>query len=136
MSDMFERNLPQPGERWQHFKGNEYWIIAIAQHSQIYFDSCEQFVIYTKRWIDIVHELANGFNFIAEDTESGVLYEVRRESEKWYLRPAINPITDEPTDRKPIAWARPLDNFMEVVSSDSGDRSSNCYRFERIESIP
>ncbi len=104
-------------------------MIAIAHYSAIYFDDKAEVVVYAKDWIDIVNELATGFNFIAQDTETGDLYEVTKESDKWYLRPAVNPITDKATERKPIAWARPLDNFMDIVSSPYGTESSNCYRF-------
>ena len=36
------RNIPQEGETYRHFKGNEYQIIAVAEHSEDYV----QMVVY------------------------------------------------------------------------------------------
>lgn len=35
-------NTPQPNERYKHFKGNEYEIVAIAKHSE----TLEDIVVY------------------------------------------------------------------------------------------
>jgi hypothetical protein len=131
-----KRELPQPGEKWRHFKGGEYWVIAIAHYSAIYFDDKAEVVVYAKDWIDILNELASGFNFIAQDTETGDLYEVTKESDKWYLRPAVNPITYKVTERKPIAWACPLDNFMSMAGDGYRFVVTEPSRSERMENPP
>lgn len=42
MSSVSTRSLPQPGETWQHFKGNIYTIIGIAKDAE----TEEQHVVY------------------------------------------------------------------------------------------
>lgn len=37
-----ERNIPQAGEVWRHFKGNSYLILTVARHSE----TREAYVVY------------------------------------------------------------------------------------------
>jgi len=129
------RENPRPGECWIHFKGGHYSVIAIAKYSSRYFDDKSEVVIYTKSWVDILNELANKSSFIACDTENSYLFEVAKENDNWYLRPSDNPITNKSTSRKPIAWARNLDNFMEVISYPYGSELSSTYRFSKKEDL-
>lgn len=128
-----ERDLPIPGELWQHFKQKFYSIVAIAQYSSVYFTDQEDTVIYSNSLIEIINELASYSSFIVKDTETEELLEVQKQGEQWILRPAISPLTNKITERKPVGWARSLSNFMEIVSISVGNTTITRYRFERIE---
>lgn len=132
-----DREPPKSGECWRHYKlkdGVEYVanIVAIAQYSSVYFTDQEDAVLYGNL-IEIINELGSYSSFIVKDTETEELLEVQKQSEQWILRPAISPLTNKATERKPVGWARSLSNFMDIVSFPYGDKASNCYRFERIE---
>ena len=39
-------NTPQPGQKYKHFKGNEYEIIALAKHSETLEDTVVYKALY------------------------------------------------------------------------------------------
>jgi hypothetical protein len=112
---MMHRNHPRPGEKWQHFKGNEYVIIAIAEDKLdgkivIYGDELPYLPVTAK------HTETNEYLLVQEGCPA---YTVRKEglNAKEYLK----------------VWARPFEMFMGVVSSPYGVGASNCWRFEKVE---
>ena len=98
------REPPKPGEKWRHFKGGEYTVIAIAEDE---LDS--SVVVYGKEIIALP--------LIARHTEQDELLLVSGHEK-------IGTMWVEDGEESG-AWARPLDNFMGMA----GD----CYRFERID---
>lgn len=120
------RKLPQSGEKWRHFKGGEYSVIAIAY----FFKAREKKrVVYSKaapEWNTML--AAKVF-----DTESNAVFSLHQfgSLEPNYALFFLSP-TEETWKSENVTdgtiWARPLDNFMEVVGEDP------CceYRFERI----
>jgi hypothetical protein len=133
-SEQTSRELPQPGEKWRHFKGGEYVVIAIAHLDEESFNR----VVYSKtpRGVMGLTEYWQVF-----DTESDSVFWLSR-SKCWNERLSVFFLAErsakweesQVNDR--TLWARPLDNFMGIVSSPHGTESSNCYRFERISQSP
>ena len=109
------RELPQPGERWRHFKGNEYVIVAnaysLTPSGKLLPE--RRYVIYSKT----AHEWEMRLEAKAFDTESPTVLDLRQSgsSEPAYALFFLTS-TDEVWHPSNITedtlWARPLDNFM------------------------
>lgn len=66
------RETPQPGERWRHFKGGEYVVIAIAYPLSSPIDD---FYPIQKKWIVYSRlEQAISANSLIFDTESSKVF--------------------------------------------------------------
>ncbi len=118
-----DRKQPQPGERWRHYKlkeEEEYiaTIIAIASRQK----TGERLVIYSE-------QENQSLPVVAQHTESEIILVILSMMESQGIIAAWETFPGQIA----TAWARPLDNFMGVVSSPYGAEASNCYRFERIE---
>lgn len=132
-----KRALPQPGERWRHFKGGEYVIVAIAYSltpSKKLLPE-RRYVIYSKT----EHKWETRLETKTFDTESPTVFDLCQSgsSEPNHALFLLTPTNEvwHPSDKtEETVWARPLDNFMGIVSRPYGQQSSNYYRFERITS--
>lgn len=110
-----DRDLPQPGELWQHFKGNNYWIICIVKDT---FQ--KSWVFYTKN--DTFSELDSVFSTednLTYDLRWGLLGKLKKTKETWEDKD----ITDK------TIWARPLEMFMDTLDDSRG----GCFRFTKID---
>lgn len=131
------RELPQPGERWQHFKGGEYVIVTIAYllTPSRKLLSERRYVIYSKT----AHEWDMRLEAKVFDTESPTVFDLRQSgssepAQALFLLTATNEVWHPNDKTEETIWARPLNNFMGIVSSPYGELASNYYRFERITS--
>jgi hypothetical protein len=134
-----DRLLPQAGDRWRHYKpthdGKDYIanIIGIATYSKRYWNIEEKVVLYATELAPVIHEIATRFDFVVQHTESKACFAVKAsqtsQSGDWLLVPAGPFLGTTREPREPIAWARPLSNFLEIL----GDEGTWFYRFEKIQ---
>lgn len=131
-----DRQHPQPGERYRHFKGNEYNVIAIAHlftspHNPVPA-ILKSRVVYSRE----LTNLAVGQEYLVFDTESSQTFTLTQhganpEQALFMLVPCGAKWREEDVSGETI-WARPLTNFMEILSSGEGEAVSNYYRFEKV----
>lgn len=107
--------IPQPGDRYQHFKGTVYTIVGIAKPPTAQNQGLPKFV--------------------ATHTETGQLLLI------WQQDESFSTADDGPSETLVLywdlevsekLWARPLDNFLAVLSSGADDRASNYHRFTKV----
>lgn len=111
------RLFPRPGEKWRHYKGGQYTILAIATD----FVTRETLVVYSSY-------ASAAIPLVARHSETSSLFTICEHEGK------IIAVSCDSGGWK--AWVRPLDMFMGVVSSPLiGKLCSNCYRFERINEL-
>ena len=107
-------DIPKTGDRCKHFKGNTYTIVGIAKPPT---------------------GQNQGFpEFVANHTETGQLLMIWQQDDRYWIAndAAIETLVlywDLDTSEK--MWARPLDNFLEVLSSGVGGASS-YQRFTKV----
>lgn len=111
------RNMPEAGEIYRHFKGGEYVIenVATAQRPSGLWWPAKQKATHTETDREYFVEF--------RDTERGQEVKLKPhvpEAMVLYFSPR-NP------DK---LWARPLSNFMEVVAGVNG---GDDYRFRKVE---
>jgi hypothetical protein len=113
---VISRDTPKPGEKWRHFKGGEYVVYGIAHTA-----SDEAFVVYSKNddWI----------SFVAQHTEEDTKFLIEPTPDGAYNATPF-PKDSKGSKAESVAWARPLDNFMDIIAGL--DTGLDYYRFERI----
>lgn len=109
------RPTPRSQERYRHFKGTVYEIIAIAAVGK-----CPQEYQSVADYYTCVH------------TETGRWHDVIPGGDGVWLFPSLEypcVLYRAAGDRSGTVWARPLENFMEVLSGAEGQQ---CCRFEKL----
>lgn len=123
---------PEIGQVWEHFKGNQYkilWLTGVPATVDTIFDTIFLFSDTT-----VLHSELNCEVILCE--HQGILHLTTNLSDDYLskndiiLTPHIiyqNIITNQ-------VWAKPLDSFMETVSTPyiNGVADCFCYRFNRI----
>lgn len=124
-----ERN-PQPGQIWQHFKGNTYKIILctgrkISPQDEIpgiqnckHSETNEEVIPYLKT------DLING-NDIVLSSLSGLILEPHVVYQQYSSN--VSSVSDNSQ-----IWARPLNNFLDVISRPHINGVADYPRFTRI----
>lgn len=116
----FNRDLPEPFEKWRHFKGKLYQIIGIAEATNCCDEEQELCVVAisseTKKPIPIYWSM-NGFEVEAGDEynkgQQVVVYQALYDEYKIYTRP--------------------LKMFMSEVDRNKYPDVAQKYRFERVD---
>lgn len=123
------RELPQAGERWRHFKGAVYVIIAIAYD----IASGRKYVIYSETENAQI-DWTGGVRVF--DRESDQVFWLKRAGSNpefaLYLLTLSKETWQESDQTDSTLWGRTLNNFMAVLSSRYGEQASNYQRFERV----
>lgn len=123
-----QRELPKPGEWWLHFKGTHYLIMDT--HTCV-DESDVMFVAVRKTEVTHTETQDKLTLYVGQNHDEVAL---TGKSEYVGTQFVLYKQTFKANDPRPV-WARPLDNFMEVVSSPvdkSLNQYSNCYRFTKI----
>lgn len=125
---------PQPGQIWQHYKGNDYKIILVTGSKPDWTNEslATKFSIKhseTQKDLMLVlgkHSLTE--LYLAEETDKSHLFPHELITEPHVIYQRVDPTF-------PQVWARPLDNLLEIISSpyNEGAVSNNYARFNRIK---
>jgi hypothetical protein len=120
---------PQPGQVWQHYKGNDYKIILVT-NAEIPDDDLSELNDCIE---SIKHSETSYECLLAYDHgKSTLIYEHEVYTGNLFEDPHV--IYQRVESEFPQVWARPLDNFLEIISSPyiDGVVSSNYARFNKI----
>lgn len=109
-----DRPIPATGDRFRHFKGTSYVVIAVAYRRL----TQEKLVVYADK--------LKPLPLIAKHTESGE--ELMITTGMHGNDEAIVAVGFESNGQIQDAWARPLNNFMEILSNGQ----TSYYRFDKI----
>lgn len=130
-----DQPMPQPGDRWRHYKtthdGKEYvvTIIGIATYSTRYWNIPEKVVLYAADPVAVIHQLATELTFVVQHTESKTLFAIAVNNTGDYILTPASSLTA--TVRTPTARAQPLSNFLEMLGAK--DEGTYFYRFEKVQ---
>lgn len=122
---------PQPDQIWQHYKGNDYrtqLITGIDATTKDLYSFVDKTITHSELSQEVV--LCDYRGKLALTTDLGEDYVSRDQiiTEPHVIYQRVNP-------EFPQIWARPLDNFLEIISTPyiEGVVSSNYARFTRIK---
>lgn len=116
---------PQPGQIWQHFKGNDYKIIlvtGIEATTNSLFSLVDITIIHSELNREVL--LCEYENRLALTTD---LINDYISCDQIISKPHV--IYQRVDPEFPQVWARPLDNFLEIIEEVV---SNNYARFNRI----
>jgi len=128
-----ERN-PQPGQIWQHFKGNTYKIILctgrkISPQDELpgiqnckHSETNEEVIPYLK--IDLI----NGNDIVLSSLSGNLIVEPHVVYQQY--NPNVFSVSDNLN--YPQIWARPLNNFLDVISRPHINGVADYPRFTRV----
>lgn len=117
------RPIPARGEIYRHFKGTEYKVIAVTLGDNFLnaYDAPTHWAKHT----ETEQTLGCWYEIDGDNAWATFYGELVRDRLVIYWADS---------DQPGLVWARPLDNFLEMILSGANDgTASNYYRFEKVE---
>ena len=132
-----DRPLPRRGDRYRHYKGNEYTVLVITQaEKHPLFQWCGPLIQAHLQVCGIAIDEATGDQLLIF-TQQSQCWALNLNENYWVEEPMVVYRRSDRTELK--AWARAIDNFMDVLSNGrpvspghERDNQTMYYRFERI----